>query len=46
MLTITIFEDADTPEALADMLRHIAALLDQGYTSGIGPNWSIFEENN
>ena len=35
-------DDMDEPsQSMADALRHIADLLDQGYTSGHYPTWEI-----
>jgi len=44
MLTIEISEETATPEDMATALRRIADLLDQGYTSGIEPGWSLSGE--
>ena len=40
-VTITITEEASDAEEMADHLRYIAGLLDQGFTSGYGPAWSL-----
>ena len=40
MLTIEITESVATYDYLADMLRRIADLIDEGYTRGYGPDWS------
>lgn len=44
MITITIPEPAEDTEELAERLRYIAGLLDQGFTSGYHPAWDISEE--
>ena len=36
--------NADSAEAMAETLRRIAELLDEGYTSGYDPDWSSTEE--
>lgn len=45
-LTVTawIREDEPTPEAMAEALRHIAGLIDQGMTSGYYPTWELVTE--
>ena len=35
------FDDEHTPE---DTISHVAGLVEEGYTSGIGPNWEIVED--
>lgn len=38
---VTITEQAETPEDLADVLRSIADLLETGFTSGYYPSWQL-----
>lgn len=48
MAKIEIETENDYYEYVADELRHIASLIDEGYTSGYFPTWSvegITEEN-
>ena len=44
MLKITIPEPAEDTEELADRLRYIAGLIEQGFTSGYDPAWSLDDE--
>lgn len=44
MKGIAIYETVDSEQALADLLRHIASLVEQGYTSGYYPGWELQEE--
>ena len=39
--SIEITSTAASPEALADLLEHIAGQLREGYTSGYGPYWKV-----
>ena len=41
MFSIEIHEEAETSEDMANALRRIADLLDEGYTSGVSPNWML-----
>lgn len=41
MLTVRILEEFKSAEAAADALRHIAGLLDDGFTSGHYPGWEL-----
>jgi hypothetical protein len=41
---ITIPQDTQNAETLADTLRHIADLLNKGYTSGNYPTWEMTGE--
>ena len=41
MITIAITETAEDGYEMAERLRRIADLLDQGFTSGYHPGWSI-----
>lgn len=40
MLKISL-EDCDSAADVADRLRHVATLLEQGYTSGYHPYWEV-----
>ena len=39
MITITITEGAPSHGEMAELLRHIADLIDRGNTSGLDPAW-------
>lgn len=39
--SINIQEDVESPEVLAELLRSIADLIDEGYQSGYYPTWDI-----
>lgn len=39
--SINVKESAESVSALADLLRHIASQLDEGYTSGYYPTWEM-----
>lgn len=41
MLNIHIGEQTNTAGEMADLLRHIAALIDEGNTSGYHPGWTM-----
>lgn len=41
MLSIEISEEVSTPSDMAELLGRIAALLEEGFTSGFGPNWTL-----
>ena len=41
MLKITIPETADDAEEMADRLRYIAGQIEEGFTSGYHPAWSL-----
>lgn len=41
MLTINITEEFKSQEDLSNAIREIARLLDNGYTAGHNPNWTI-----
>lgn len=43
MVTITI-DEADNNSEMADKLRHIADLIDEGYSSGAYPDWQLTGE--
>ena len=43
-VTIRILETADDADGMAEQLRYIAGLIDQGFTSGYHPAWSLDEE--
>lgn len=44
LYNISIIGPACNAEALAEQLRNIASLLDQGYTSGYYPSWELVEK--
>ncbi len=44
-MLITINEDVNTATELSYLLRHIAGLVDEGYTSGHMPSWLIINNN-
>ena len=39
-VSITVSEDADSLESMADVLRKIADMLDEGYSGGYDPDWN------
>lgn len=41
MITITITEGTTTREDMAYMLRNIADMIENGYTSGYTPQWEL-----
>lgn len=41
MIRIDISEDAPNASKMADMLRNIADMIDEGFTSGYYPSWSL-----
>jgi hypothetical protein len=41
MISINITEEKNTPEEMAETLRHIANQIEQGYTSGYYPTWEL-----
>lgn len=43
-ITITVDEEAETKSDMADALRRIAGLIDEGYTSGYSPMWELHGE--
>ena len=43
-VTITIPETADDADEMAERLRYIAGLIDQGFTSGYHPAWTLDDE--
>jgi hypothetical protein len=44
MVQIHVSTSTNTKEELADLLRHIASQIDEGYTSGYTPHWTITGE--
>ena len=36
---IEIYDEADSEDEMADLLRHIADMVEDGYTSGYYPGW-------
>jgi len=42
-MNIEINETVESTEEMAELLNHISELINQGYTSGIAPSWSIAE---
>lgn len=42
---IQISDRGQTTDDMADLLRHIAGLLDQGNTSGVYPIWELVTQN-
>lgn len=41
---VIIYDGVETPEDLADQLREIARLIEEGNTSGYTPGWEIVED--
>jgi hypothetical protein len=39
-INIEIIEETETYDDMADLLRHIADQIEEGYRSGIFPSWS------
>ena len=39
--TLVVVEETETTADMADVLRTIAALIEQGYTSGYYPTWQL-----
>ena len=44
-ISISIPETTDSPENMAELLRSIATMIDEGYTSGYYPHWKIESES-
>lgn len=44
MITIDITEETKRYSDMADLLRHIADLIERGYTSGYHPSWDLSGE--
>ena len=42
---VIIYEGEQAELELANKLRHIAGLIEQGYTAGIEPSWEIVDED-
>jgi hypothetical protein len=42
MISINITEETSTNDNMASLLRRIADLIDEGYTSGYEPDWDLF----
>lgn len=40
-LKLTIHDEFDTADALTDAMGHIVGLIEQGYTSGHYPGWTL-----
>jgi hypothetical protein len=40
---VIIYDEVDTEEELAELLREVARLIDSGMTSGHYPGWEIVE---
>lgn len=45
MVTIKIHQQEDSANDMAHCLRHIAKLIEEGYTSGCGPSWELEGED-
>lgn len=41
MWTIEITEEVASTYDMVDLLKHIASLVEQGYTSGYYPHWNL-----
>jgi hypothetical protein len=42
-MTINIYEQVKNETGLVDLLRRIAELVEQGYTSGYHPGWELVD---
>lgn len=42
---VIIYDGADTTDKLAELLKHVAGMIEQGYTSGYNPGWEIVDED-
>ena len=42
---IAIAGAKDEPSEVADTIRHVAGLIEEGYTSGINPTWTLSTEH-
>jgi hypothetical protein len=42
-MTINIYEEVETESELVDLLRRIAELAEEGYTSGYHPGWELVD---
>jgi hypothetical protein len=45
MITIEIYENVENINDMVELLRAIAHQVEKGYTSGVSPNWELFEED-
>jgi hypothetical protein len=45
MITLEVFENADSETDTVELLRHIVNLIEEGYTSGYDPGWTLTENN-
>jgi hypothetical protein len=45
IMLITINQDVNDTSELSDLLKHIAGLVDEGYTSGHTPSWLIINNS-
>jgi hypothetical protein len=45
MITLEVFENADSETDTVELLRHIVNLIEEGYTSGYDPEWTLTENN-
>ena len=44
-LTISIYEETESLADMADVLRRVADLLEDGFSAGVDPAWNVkFEE--
>lgn len=41
MFKLTIHEEVENPEEMIDLLNEIATKIQEGYTSGYHPGWSL-----
>jgi hypothetical protein len=44
-VTIVIYSTATDADAMASLLKHIAVLIEEGYTSGFHPAWRLEDDN-
>jgi hypothetical protein len=45
MITIEISEKVENTNDMVDLLRSIANLVEEGYTSGFSPDWNLSGED-
>ena len=45
MITLEVFKDTEYVTEIVADLRHIANLIEEGYTSGYDPEWTLTENN-
>jgi hypothetical protein len=45
VLYIEISSSCESKEEMSEMLRHIAELIEKGFTSGFQPTWNIKDES-